>query len=172
MSRRGQLARIIRLVCLLVVAWCVMLLSHEGGHILAGWLGGGRLQAADLRPWRLPYSFFEPDPRPLVRLWGGPLLGVLVPYAVAAYVRRDSTWFVAHFCALANGCYLAVAWISPERYLDTAQLLEHGAWPAAIAVYCCATLSVGYLGFRRQCRQALTPPEPRPPLSEDNQQSD
>ena len=141
---------------LLVASWCVMTVVHEMGHIVCGWAGGGTLQEADVAPWGLPHSSFDPDFRPLLTLWGGPILGVLVPLAVAASVRRGWAWFIASFCLLANGSYLATAWISGERYLDTPRLLAHGAHPATIVVYCAMTLSVGYVGFRRQCIRVLS----------------
>ena len=105
-----------------------MTLVHEAGHVLCGWSCGGKLQSADFLPWHLPYSIFEPDPYPLVTLWGGPVLGVVIPLAVAWLLRSDKLWFIAYFCVLANGMYLATAWISGDRYLDTPKLLEHGAF--------------------------------------------
>ena len=102
---------------------------------MGGWLGGGTLQQADLRPWHLPFSIFSPDPRPLLTLWCGPILGVLAPCGVALVVRQNWMWLIANFCLLANGLYLALAWLSGDRLLDTVRLLEAGAWPAAIAVY-------------------------------------
>jgi hypothetical protein len=145
---------------LLAVSWCVMTFSHEAGHVIAGWASGGTLQHADLLPWHLPHSSFDPDPRPLVTLWGGPLLGLLVPLTIAFLVRRGWTWFIAHFCFLANGAYLAASWITGERYLDTPRLLEQGAHPATIAIYCLVTIVVGYVGFRRQCIRLLSPDPP------------
>jgi hypothetical protein len=52
---------------------------------------------------------------------------------------------------LANGAYLALAWISGDDHLDTNRLLHHGAHPLTIAIYCLLTLSIGYIGFRRSC---------------------
>ena len=62
----------------------------------------------------------------------------------------------ANFCVLANGAYLATAWISGDSYLDTTKLLEHGAHPITIGVYCLMTIGVGYVGFRRSCIDALS----------------
>ena len=67
----------------------------------------------------------------------------------AAVIRHRVAWFVANFCLLANGTYLAAAWFSGDEYLDTPQLLEAGSWPAAIAVYCLVTIGFGYFGLRR-----------------------
>ena len=72
-------------------------------------------------------------------------------------VRRNWAWFVAHFCLLANGSYLALAWVSGEQHLDTPRLLQHGAHPVTIAAYCVLTIGVGYAGFRRQCVRVLSP---------------
>lgn len=142
---------------LIVVSWCVMALSHEMGHIVCGWLCGAKLIDADLLPWHMPYSFFEPDPTPLVTLWGGPVLGVLVPVIVAACVRKPIGWFVAHFCLLANGAYIAVGWFTGEQHLDTTKLLDHGAFQISIVTYCVLTIGFGYAGFRHHCIRVLWP---------------
>ena len=150
--------RHLKFVLLLIAAWCTMTLVHESGHVLCGWSCGGTLQNADFLPWHLPYSIFEPDPHPLITLWGGPVLGVLIPIAVAWLFRWDEFWFIAFFCLLANGMYLATAWISGDRYLDTPKLLEHGAFPVTIGIYCLVTIGFGYLGFRQRCVRLLSPP--------------
>lgn len=149
--------RLLSFVGLLLASWCVMTFTHETGHMVGGWCCGGTLRSAELAPWRLPYSLFDPDPLPLVTLWCGPLLGVLVPLCLARIVRRDWMWFVAHFCILANGAYLALAWLEGDRWLDTPQLLKHGAHPASIAIYCVLTIGFGYLGFRRACLRHFAP---------------
>lgn len=152
--------RLMRFLLLLVASWVVMTFTHEMGHIVGGACCGGKLRSADLLPWHLPYSIFEPDPFPLVTLWAGLILGVLVPVAVAMIARRDEVWFIANFCILANGAYIATAWISGDRYLDTPKLLEHGASPIAIAIYCLLTIGFGYRGFRQSCVVAFKAPEP------------
>ncbi|OWK41857.1 hypothetical protein [Fimbriiglobus ruber] len=154
------LKRVSYFVFLLAASWCVMTVVHEAGHIVCGWAGGGMLRDADLAPWHLPHSSFDPDPYPLATVWGGPVLGALVPVAAAALIRRGWMSFIAYFCVLANGSYLATAWVSGERYLDTPKLLEHGAHPVTVGVYCVSTIAVGYLGFRRQCIHVLSAKEP------------
>lgn len=79
-----------------------MTLTHECGHIVGGWMGGATLTDCDLAPWRMPYSLHAPDPRPLMTLWSGPVLGVIVPLLAAAVIQRPWSWFVADFCVLAN----------------------------------------------------------------------
>ena len=142
---------------LLAVSWCVMTLTHELGHVVAAWSCGGTLRSAELRPWHFPYSIFDPDPQPLVTLWGGPVFGAVFPFGIALLLRRHWLFFIAYFCILANGTYLAIAWVVGDRFLDTPQLLGHGAHPATLAVYCFVTIAVGYIGFRRHCIRMLWP---------------
>lgn len=163
LSAQGRLyplpSRIVRFMLMLVLSWCVMTCTHELGHIAAGWSSGGTLRNADLRPWHLPYSIFDPDPHPLVTLWGGPVCGVILPLGIALAVRRQWLFFIAFFCVLANGTYLATAWLAGgnKEFLDTPQLLAHGAHPATVAVYCVVTIGVGYIGFRQHCMRMLRP---------------
>lgn len=135
-----------------------MTFTHEVGHVIGGTCCGGTLQSADLLPWHLPYSIFDPDPYPLVTLWAGPLLGIVVPVAIAILIRRDWMWFIANFCVLANGTYIAAGWIQGDRYLDTTKLIERGSSPIAVAAYCSITMCYGDLAFRRSCLQVLVEP--------------
>ncbi|QEG41811.1 hypothetical protein UC8_38380 [Roseimaritima ulvae] len=140
-----------------------MVVTHECGHLIGGLLGGATLTEVDLAPWRLPYSLHSPDPLPLVTLWAGPIVGVLIPVLVAAICRRLWVWFIADFCMLANGVYLALAWISGDRFLDTPRLLAAGAPPVTIVIYCVLTMGLGYWWFRSDCARCLwsVPADPK-----------
>jgi len=140
---------------MLIGSWLVMTWTHELGHLLGGWVGGATLTDFDLAPWRLPFSLHAPDPYPLVTLWSGPVLGVLFPLLIAICLRRSWAWFVADFCILANGVYLVLAWVSGDRFLDTPRLLDAGAHPATLAVFCTVTIAVGYVRFRSDCANFL-----------------
>lgn len=143
-----------RFVCfawMLCISWVVMTFTHELGHIIGGWSGGATLLEFDMVPWRLPYSLHNPDPNPRLTLWSGPLFGVVAPLAIAAIIRRPLAWFVADFCLVANGVYLALAWLSGDRFLDTPRMLAVGTHPAWIAAYCIVTMSSGYVRFRADC---------------------
>lgn len=133
----------------LLLSWVVMCLTHETGHLLGGWLAGATLVAYDLAPWRLPYSIHDPDPDPLGTLWAGPLFGMVTPVLVAVPIRRDRVWFVADFCLLANGSYLALGGVWGERWHDTQRLLAAGASPWLIGVTAGIATVIGYLRFRR-----------------------
>lgn len=149
--------RTAHLLGLLIVSWCVMLMTHELGHIFGGWLSGARLKDYDLRPWRLPYSIHDPDPHPLVTLWSGPIFGALAPLAAALVFRRAWTRLIAHFCILANGAYLAAAWFSGDQYLDTTRMLEKGSHPFWLVLFCLVTIPVGYVGLRNACIEIVNP---------------
>ena len=152
------LIRYLRFAVLLVTAWTVMVTTHEVGHLLGGHLGGASLTDFDLAPWRLPYSLHQPDPHPKVSLWAGPLIDCLVPALVAGVAQSLYAWFVADFCVLANGGYLALAFASDDRYLDTTRMLDVGTNPATIVAFCLLTVPVGYIRFRRDCIALLTAP--------------
>ncbi len=150
--RPDLLAKCLLLIVLLLVSWVVMCTTHECGHLLGGWLGGGTLQRAELRPWKLPYSLFNPDPRPLVTLWMGPLFGAVLPVILALILRHRWIWFVAWFCMLANGAYLATAWYSGDALLDTNRMFAAGASRSSVAAFIAISLVAGYPKFRRACQ--------------------
>jgi len=149
-SIRSFAGKILYFAVVLITAWCVMLLAHEAGHLLGGYLSGATLREFELRPWKLPYSLHNPNPHPLITLWAGPVLGVVGPLLVLAIWSTAVTRLIAGFCLLANGVYLAVGGLTGDRFLDTAQLLEAGASPLAIGLYCLITCGGGYLVFRRE----------------------
>ncbi|MFG0253920.1 MAG: hypothetical protein ACF787_02295 [Rhodopirellula sp. JB053] len=158
--------RIVWLVTLLAAGWVGMTMSHEAGHLIGGFMGGATLVDCDLAPWRLPYSFHSPDPYPLLTLWSGPVIGVAMPLAVALLLRRPWMWFIADFCLLANGSYLALSWISGDRFLDAPRLLAAGAHPLSIITFCLVTIGVGYTRFRSDCVALLSESVSEQPAAE------
>ncbi|QDS91964.1 hypothetical protein FF011L_07000 [Roseimaritima multifibrata] len=162
--------RILLFALLLIASWSVMAVSHECGHIVGGMACGATLIDYDIVPWHLPYSLHSPDPHPLVTLWSGPLVGVAIPLLVAAVLRRRWAWFIADFCLIANGCYLALAWVSGDRLLDTPRLLNAGASPTTIVLYCLVTIGTGYVWFRADCIHFLS--DKRKMVATENQPTD
>ncbi|MEL6107801.1 MAG: hypothetical protein AAFU85_17385 [Planctomycetota bacterium] len=152
----GLVRRLARFFGLLVVSWVAMTTTHEVGHLLGGWIGGATLKDFDLMPWRLPHSLHQPDPHPLLTLWAGPIFGIAAPIAIAFVCRWQPATFVADFCLLANGLYLALAWMTGDRFLDTARLLDAGTPPWLLATFCGVTICAGYIRFRTNCTTVLS----------------
>ncbi len=151
MPRSREITVVVRTVMFIgtiLLSWCVMIETHEIGHIVGGWLCGASLRDWQLWPWQLPYSFFDPDPKPLITLWAGPVLGSIVPLAIALVFRNEWIWLIANFCLLANGLYLALAWLAGGSSLDTQRLLAEGAWPISIVGFCLVTILPAYIGIR------------------------
>lgn len=157
--------RVATLSALLLLSWCVMTTTHELGHLVAGWLGDGTLVDVELRPWKLPYSRFAPDPYPRLTLWGGPVLGVALPVLMAWAIDRPWAWFVANFCVLANGLYLMLAWYSGDRWLDTPQLIAEGESLLLIAIFAALAISAGYYGTRKSVLAMWKRPSVKPPTT-------
>lgn len=141
---------------LLTSSWFVMLFSHETGHLICGFLSGATLTSFDLAPWRLPYSFHNPDPHPLVTLWGGPWLGIALPLLVSCAWQNVTTRFVADFCLLANGCYIGLGIWAGDNLLDSQRLIDAGASQISLALFSALAIAIGYVRFRCDCVEILS----------------
>ena len=88
-------------------------------------------------------------PSPLTVVWGGPLVGVVVPVAAwlaAAQLRWPSSYlwrFFAGFCLIANGAYLGSAVLAPVG--DAADLLRLGAPLWTLAAFGVVTIPAGFV---------------------------
>jgi hypothetical protein len=142
------------LQCLLIVStilfsWLAMMVVHEFGHVLHGWLSGARGIHVYLHPLDFSRTTFSDNPHRLFEVWGGPIWGSVLPLGLLALVRltRRRLWylfaFFAGFCLIANGAYIgAGAFIGAG---DAGELLALGSphWllllfglPAAAAGLC------------------------------------
>src|SRR5947209_4265019 len=106
---------------------------HEFGHVCGAWLTGGRVAHVVLNPLTISRTDLADNPRPLVVVWAGPVVGVLLPVALwlaAAGVRMPGAFvlrFFAGFCLLANGLYIGAG--SFDRVGDCGEMLRHGSEP-------------------------------------------
>jgi hypothetical protein len=96
-----------------LASWLGMQAVHEAGHVLGAKLTGGRVEHVDLHPLTISHTELAVNPSPLVVVWAGPVVGVLLPvtvWAVVAMFRFPSAFlfrFFAGFCLIANGAYIA-----------------------------------------------------------------
>jgi hypothetical protein len=115
----------------LVGSWFGMEAVHEFGHVVGAWLSGGRVVRVVLDPRTISRTDVDLNPQPLVEVWTGPILGVLLPILAwsltaacgfrAAFVFR----FFAGFCLIANGSYIGGG--SFWRIGDCGVMLQNGS---------------------------------------------
>jgi hypothetical protein len=112
------------------LCWLSMLATHELGHILAAWASGGRVTKVVLHPLAISRTDVMPNPAPLIVVWAGPVLGVLLPLALCclptgSVSRRNLLRFFTGFCLVANGAYIGLG--AFERIGDAGEMLRHGS---------------------------------------------
>jgi hypothetical protein len=114
-----------------ILSWMGMQAVHELGHVLGAWLSGGVVQGVVLAPLTISRTDVSPNPHPLFVAWAGPIVGVILPLAVAVFVRRAGrvprgmAQFFAGFCLIANGLYIGVG--SFDAVGDAGDMLRHGS---------------------------------------------
>jgi len=87
---------------------------HESGHVIGSFLTGGEIARVVLHPLTISHTEMIDNPHPLIVVWAGPLLGVVLPlilWALLAVTRIPGAFvarFFAGFCLIANGAYLGV----------------------------------------------------------------
>jgi hypothetical protein len=121
-----------------IASWLGMQVVHEVGHVAGAWFTGGRVTHVELKPWTISRTDVEPNPRPLVERWSGPIAGSMLPvlaWLTAARARRSWAYllrFFAGFCLIANGAYLGVGAFWPVG--DAADILriEPARWPLVV----------------------------------------
>ena len=72
----------ILVVSTLLGSWLAMQAAHELGHVLGALLTGGEIATVNLHPLRISHTEMIDNPHPLVVVWAGPLVGVLLPLIV------------------------------------------------------------------------------------------
>jgi hypothetical protein len=112
------------------ISWLGMQVVHELGHVLAAWVGGETVHRVVLHPLAISRTDASLDRNPLLVIWGGPVVGVLLPLILLA----GTTWllpglaflprFFAGFCLIANGVYIGIG--SFEGVGDSGDLLRFG----------------------------------------------
>jgi hypothetical protein len=121
------------------VCWLGMQIVHESGHVACAWAGGETVSRVVLHPLALSRTDVTHDRHPLLVIWGGPILGSLLPLgalglsklarARVIYLFR----FFAGFCLIANGAYLGVGGFSGVG--DAGDLLRYGAPPWMLVAF-------------------------------------
>jgi hypothetical protein len=126
-----RLHQAVLIVSAVLGSWLDMQAVHESGHVLATWLTGGRVNHVVLYPLTISRTDLADNPRSLLVVWAGPLVGCLLPlfaWIMVALFRQPWVYlprFFAGFCLIANGAYIAGG--AFDRIGDTGEMLRHGS---------------------------------------------
>jgi hypothetical protein len=127
MQRFGQVVFVAALVAL---SWLGMMAVHEVGHVIGAVATGGSVDRCVLYPLTISRTDVFPNPHPVTVVWMGPFVGCILPLVILAVVPKrfptaqSVTQFVAGFCLIANGAYIAIGWI--DHVGDCGEMLQNG----------------------------------------------
>ncbi len=161
-----QLHRTTLLASLLLISWLGMQAVHELGHVVAAWATGGSVKRVVLNPLAISRTDVAPNPSPLTVAWAGPLVGTLLPLALAAVAKwtkfrggRYADFFVG-FCLIANGAYLGIG--SIDGVGDAGELLRHGSPVTLLLAFGVAAVAGGLWIWHRTSSDFGFGRSPRP----------
>jgi hypothetical protein len=127
---------------------------HEFGHVLGAWLTGAEVTQVVLHPLTISRTDLAHNPRPLVVVWAGPVIGALLPmlfWTVASGLRLPAAFllrFFAGFCLIANGAYIAGG--SFHRVGDCGQMLEQASPMPVLWLFGAVTIPMGLWLWHKQ----------------------
>ena len=119
------------LVGMALLAWPVMMLIHELGHVLGAWFTGGTVVRLVWHPLVFSRTDVDPNPQPMIVVWCGPTVGCMLPILIeriVAWLRPSASYLLellAGFCLLANGAYIGLGGF--EAIGDAGDMLRLGS---------------------------------------------
>jgi hypothetical protein len=142
------------IVTFLAFSWLAMQAVHELGHVAGAWLTKAEVTKVALHPCEISRTDLGHNPEPLVVVWAGPVLGVLLPvlvFLLAKFCRAPGVYlfrFFAGFCLVANGAYIAFG--PAEGAADTGVMIQHGSTRATMIVFGILTAPIGFCLWNQQ----------------------
>lgn len=149
-----RLPQAILIVSTVVGSWLGMQAVHESGHVVGAWLTGGQIAKVVLHPLTISRTDLSHNPSPLVVVWAGPMVGVIVPVilwlvvAACQFAGAFLPRFFAGFCLIANGAYIGAGSFGPVG--DCQEMLRHGSPIWLLWLFGMFTLPAGLLLWNRQ----------------------
>jgi hypothetical protein len=149
-----RLHQAVLIVSLVLASWLGMQAVHEFGHVIGAWLTGGQVVRVVLHPLTISRTDLAANPRPLLVVWAGPVLGCLLPlaaWAVATILRWRWAYllrFFAGFCLLANGAYIGVG--AFDQVGDAGVMRQHGSPLWVLLLFGAMTAPPGLWLWHRQ----------------------
>jgi len=150
-----RLPQILLIVTFIGFSWLAMQVVHEAGHVLVARLTGAEVTKVALHPLIMSRTDVAENPHPLAVVWGGPLVGSLLPlllFALAAAFRAPGVYlfrFFAGFCLIANGVYIGVGRFLAEG-ADPWVMTENGSPRWVLVVFGAVAFPVGLYLWHRQ----------------------
>jgi len=129
------------------LCWLLMQAVHELGHVAATVATGGTVEQVVLHPLTISRTDTSGSSHPLLVVWAGPAVGVIVPLMLLAVFKAAKLkWdylvqFFTGSCLIANGAYLGVG--SFQRIGDAGDLLRQGSPIWALWLFGIVTLPLG-----------------------------
>jgi hypothetical protein len=136
-------------------SWLAMQVVHELGHVLVARMTGGEVIKVALHPLIVSRTDLGENPHPLAVVWGGPIVGSVLPlivFGLAAVCRMPGVYlfrFFAGFCLIANGVYIGVGWLLAEG-ADPWVMRENGTPVWVLVVFGLLTVPLGLYLWHRQ----------------------
>jgi hypothetical protein len=131
----------------LCLSWLLFMVLHEFGHCLGAWLTGGEVRRVSLGPLVISETVLGENPRPLVVVWAGPLVGSLLPAGLWLVLRLSGSRraylgrFLAGFCLAANGAYIGAD--AFYRNGDGFVMIAHGTSRWVMVLFGLTALAAG-----------------------------
>ena len=145
-----RLPQIVLIISFIAFSWLAMQVVHECGHVIMARLTGAEVTRVALHPLIISRTDVAENPHPLAVVWGGPLLGSVIPlllFAAAAALRAPGVYlfrFFAGFCLVANGVYIGLGpflaegadpWVMTQNGSPKWLLPVFGVLAAALGLY-------------------------------------
>lgn len=143
----NRVPQIVLVASTLLGSWLGMQLLHETGHVVAASFTGGRVLRVVLDPTTISRTDLSSNPRPLIVVWAGPIVGTTVPlvlWGAATSLRLSAAFlmrFFAGFCLIANGLYISFG--SIDGIGDCGEMLRHGSMPWHLWLFGMLTVPFG-----------------------------
>lgn len=147
---------VLLIVCTLVASWLGMQAVHEFGHCIGAWTTGGTIERVHLKPWSISQTVLLNNPKPLIVVWSGPVVGVILPVAIwlaSAFAKWSFAFvlrFFAGFSLVANGLYLGVG--SFFEIGDCGEMIRHGSRLWQMWLFGLVTVPLGFWLWHGQGR--------------------
>jgi hypothetical protein len=150
-----RIPQILLIVTFISFSWLAMQVVHEAGHVLVARLTGAEVTKVALHPLIMSRTDVAENPHPLAVVWGGPLVGSLLPvllFVMAAAFRFPGVYllrFFAGFCLIANGVYIGVGHFLEEG-ADPSVMMENGSPKWLLVLFGAVAFPLGLYLWHRQ----------------------